>query len=266
MDAGSITVNGGSLDFYTFGGGSRNLVILPGLGTRSVCYSAMSVAAGYGIFTEDYTVWVFDRRAQMPLDFSIREMAADVAAAMRELEIGDADVFGASLGGMVAQYLAAEYPELVHALVLGSTAARMNPVILRIAAQWAEAAEKDRLGAFTEEMLRQLYSPATLARFGSAVFRVNDGLTVTERRRFAVQAHAIIRLNTYDILDRIRCPVLVIGVEGDRVVTADASREIAEKLGCELYLYGTDYGHCVFDEAPDYRQRLLEFFRKSRGE
>ena len=36
--------------------------------------------------------------------------------------------------------------------------------------------------------------------------------------------------------------------------------EIAEKLNCPLYLYGEEYGHCVFDEAPDYKQRIYDFF------
>ena len=50
--------------------------------------------------------------------------------------------------------------------------------------------------------------------------------------------------------------------EGDKVVTADASREIADRLGCELYLYPDSYGHCVFDEAPDYKDRILNFLYK----
>ena len=39
--------------------------------------------------------------------------------------------------------------------------------------------------------------------------------------------------------------------------------EIAEKLGCPIYLYGGEYGHCVFDEAPDYKQRMYHFFKES---
>ena len=99
---GTIETNGAATDYFTFGHGTKNLVILPGLSTRSILYSAMSIPSGYRIFSEDYTVWVIDRRASMPQAFTVRQMAADIAAAMRGLGIGTADVFGASLGGMVS--------------------------------------------------------------------------------------------------------------------------------------------------------------------
>ena len=56
--------------------------------------------------------------------------------------------------------------------------------------------------------------------------------------------------------------MLVIGVEGDKVIPPSESVAVADKIGCELYMYGKEYGHCVFDEAPDYKQRLIEFFSK----
>ena len=263
LNCGTIETNGAATEYFTFGHGSKHLVILPGLSTRSILYAAMSIPSGYRIFSEDYTVWVIDRRASMPEHFTVRQMAADIAAAMRGLGIGTADVFGASLGGMTAQYLAADCPELVHALVLGSTTARQNPTILRVSVHWAEAARNGTLAEHTEEMMRLLYSPATIEKYGKLLCRVNDGLSREELHRFAVQARAISDFNGYAVLDRIHCPTLVIGVEGDKVVTAEASMEIAEKLGCGCYIYGREYGHCVFDEAPDYKQRLFDFFRST---
>ena len=67
-----------------------------------------------------------------------------------------------------------------------------------------------------------------------------------------------------DLLDRIRCPVLALGDAGDEVLDADATMEIAQELDFRpdfrLYLY-TGYGHAAFDTAPDYRKRLLDFFK-----
>ena len=42
----------------------------------------------------------------------------------------------------------------------------------------------------------------------------------------------------------------------------NSPREIADLLGCELHIY-EDYGHAVYDEAPDYKERILEFFHKA---
>lgn len=92
---------------------------------------------------------------------------------------------------------------------------------------------------------------------------MNDNVSPEDISRFIIQTEGIIGFDVYDELDQITCPVLVIGVEGDRVIPSACSVKMAEKLGCELYLYSSEYGHCVFDEAPDYKERLLTFFQKS---
>ena len=72
-------------------------------------------------------------------------------------------------------------------------------------------------------------------------------------------------LDDFDItgeLHKIQCPVLVIGSEGDKVLPPSQSRLIAEALNASLYMYSDEYGHCVFDEAPDYKQRLLDFYHQ----
>ena len=263
MNAETIVINGAATEYFSFGHGKRDMVILSGLSTRSILYAAMTIASGYSIFNEDYRVWVIDRRKVMPPAFGVREMAADIAAVMQALGIKDADVFGASLGGMTAQYLAIDYPGLVHALALGSTTACCNPTIGRVALRWAEEAEQGTLAENTEEMMRLLYSPSTLAKYGPMLYRINDGLTEDELRRFAVQARAITGFDARGELEGIGCPTLVIGVEGDKVVTTEASRELAEILGCGCHIYGSGYGHCVFDEAPDYKRRLYEFFKST---
>ena len=52
----------------------------------------------------------------------------------------------------------------------------------------------------------------------------------------------------------------------DKVVGKDAQKEIAEKLGCDIYMYGNEYGHAVYDEAPDYIDRIMDFYRSISGD
>ena len=238
-----IRFDGIELEYFSFGTGARTFVILPGLGTRSILFSRMMISSAYKRFGGDFTVYVLDRRRNLPPRYTVREMARDTAGAMRALGLKNADVFGASLGGMTAQFLAIDSPELV----------------LSVSEKWAAAADSGDLSALTESFINLLYSDATVKKYGALLSRMNDGLTAEELRRFSVQARAISGFDAYSELDRIRCPALVLGVEGDKVVTAEASRELAAKLGCGLYLYPGDYGHCVFDEAPDYKDRILSF-------
>ncbi|MBQ6867651.1 MAG: alpha/beta hydrolase, partial [Clostridia bacterium] len=67
--------------------------------------------------------------------------------------------------------------------------------------------------------------------------------------------------NAYDELDKIKCPVFVIGGKEDKVVSAQGSYEIAEKLGCEIYMYD-NLGHAAHEEAKDFNKRVMEFLDK----
>ena len=109
-------------------------------------------------------------------------------------------------------------------------------------------------------MINLLYSEKLAAQLSSAAALLFAGVTKADLDWFIIQARAISGFDVYDKLSLIHCPALVIGVENDGVVTAQASYELAEKLGCELYMYGGEYRHCVFDEAPDYKQRLMDFY------
>ena len=60
------------------------------------------------------------------------------------------------------------------------------------------------------------------------------------------------------LLGNITCPALVIGASQDAVLGADASLDIARRIGARLYIY-YDYGHAVYDEAPDFIERIMGF-------
>ena len=106
-----------SMDFFRFGKGERTLVILPGLSVQSVMGLADAVASAYQNMAETFTIYLFDRRKDLPPVYSVRDMARDTAAAFKALGLRDVCLFGASQGGMIAMVLAIEYPELVGKMV-----------------------------------------------------------------------------------------------------------------------------------------------------
>lgn len=258
-----VKVNDIEMEYFTFGVGERAFIILPGDSTRSVMNSAMTVKTAYKCFEEEYTVYLFDRRRNMPDPYSVRQMAADTADVMRYLGISEADIFGASQGGMMAMCIAIDNPDLVRKMVLGSTAASVDDQIDSATARWVTLAKSGDMTALTSEMIDCLFSENTIGKYKDFLIHMNDDITDFDLRRFIIQTEAIGGFDVMDELDKITCPTLVIGSEGDKTLPAENSRRIAEKLGCELYMYGDEYGHCVFDEAPDYKQRMLDFFHQS---
>lgn len=257
-----IRVNGIEMEYFSFGSGSRPFVILPGVAVKSVMQSAGGISGAYRMFAEDYTVYVFDRRKNMPDPYSVREMAADTAEVMKALGLADADIFGASQGGMMALCLAIDFPELVRSMVIGSSSAAVDAQISAGTDRWLALAQSGDMAALTAEMIDVLYAPDTIGKYKELLVHMNDHAEPEDIRRFIIQTQAIDGFDVSGELDRISCPVLVIGCEGDRVLPAVHSRRLAEQLNAGLYLYGEEYGHCVFDEAPDYKQRMTDFFKR----
>ncbi len=102
------------------------------------------------------------------------------------------------------------------------------------------------------KLVRKMVLGSTLARQNATFEKVG--------KEWIRLAKACLTFDSYDSLPSIECPVLVLGSKGDRVVTMEGSVELAEALCCELYLYEDCFGHAVYDEAPDYMKRCLEFY------
>src|SRR5690606_21117949 len=79
----------------------------------------------------EFSVLLYDKRGHGlsetgPTPISIADHAADLAALMDRLGLADAMVCGLSVGGMIAQQLWADRPDLVSSLVLCDTAHRIG--------------------------------------------------------------------------------------------------------------------------------------------
>lgn len=78
--------------------------------------------------------------------------------------------------------------------------------------------------------------------------------------RFIMLAKACLTCNAYEELDKIKYPVFVIGGQHDKVVTGDASKEIAARIGCNIYMY-ENLGHAAYEEAKDFNKRIYDFLK-----
>lgn len=254
-----------TMDYFRFGRGEKTMVILPGLSVQSVMGSAEAVAEAYASMAEVFTVYVFDRRAELPPVYPIREMARDTALAFRALGLKNVYLFGASQGGMIALSLAIEYPELVSRVAVGSTSANVQGQQFRTLEHWVELAKaKDREGLYLD-FGQHIYPPAVFDQVRDGLLAASKTATDAELERFVILTEGSLDYDVVDQLNRIRCPVLVLGVYEDSVLDSDSVMEIAEKLDqrpdFRLFMYiGT--GHAAFDTAPDYRARLLDFFTR----
>ena len=257
---GCLDLGGTTLEYIRFGTGKRVLIMLPGLGDslRSMKGTALPMALMYRIFAKDFTVYAFGRKTVLPGGYTTRDMAKDQAEAMEMLGIGKADIFGVSMGGMIAQWLAIDYPEKVDKLILAVTSARPNPILTESIEEWTALAESGDHGAFMESNLRRIYSEGYY-RKNKWMVPVLGLLTKPKSYdRFYIQAKACLSHNAFEELHRIGAPTLVIGGEKDLALGGEASREIAGAVpGAQLKMY-PQWGHGLYEEAKDFNQLLLD--------
>lgn len=246
------------MDYITFGLGKKTLIMIQGLNTRGIKGAAPSLAWMYRIFAKDYRVYLFDRRPVVREGITVRDLASDVAAAMDALGITNADVFGVSQGGMIAQYLAIDRPDLVKKLVLAVTLSRNNDTVKQVIGRWIELTERNAMKELIADMAEKMYSDAYVKRYRPFLPLLTLLQKPRETERFILLSQACLTCDAYESLHRIRCPVFVIGGRQDRVVSGKASEEIAEKLGCDLFLYD-HLGHAAYEEAGDFNQRVYDF-------
>lgn len=260
---GTLKIGSATMDYIRFGNGAKILIMLPGLGDglRSVKGTALPMALMYREFCKDFTVYAFSRKSPLPEGYTTRDMAKDQAEAMGLLGIAKADIFGVSMGGMIAQYLAIDFPEKVNRLILTVTSARPNPLLKESVEEWVRLAKEGDHGAFMDSNLRRIYSE-DYYRKNKWMAPVVGLLTKPgSYARFYVQANACLSHDTCEDLCRIQAPTLVIGGEKDRALGGEASREIAAVIpGAKLKMY-PQWGHGLYEEEKDFNRTILEYLK-----
>lgn len=246
------------MEHFSFGKGEKTLVILPGASVKSVMLSAPAIATAYNCFADDYTVYVLECGEEINDGVSIEELADAVAAEMRRLGIEKADIFGCSLGGMIAQYIAINHAELVRSAILASTLCSHNEISSATCSEWCRLADSGDARALNKSVFSLVYSEAYYEKYRAVFESVLDSGEPEELCRFSAVIGACGRMDSREKLSKISCPVLVMGSYGDKALGPQGSIELAERLGCGLYMY-SDYGHAVYDEAPDFRKRMMAF-------
>ena len=263
MLLGTVQTDAFAMDYLRFGNGAKNLVIIPGVSVQSVMNYAESIAESYKLLTDDFTVYVFDRRKDMPQVYSVYDMARDTAEAVKALKLGRVSIFGASQGGMIAMKIAIDYPELVQALILGSTSAQVTQeVYARVSAGWTELAEAGKAEELYLSFGETVYPPSVFEQSKELFIEAAKTVTPDELKRFITVIEGMKGFDVVNDLQKISCPVLAIGSTDDKIFGSESSAQIIEHFkgrpDCELFIYD-GYGHAVYDLAPDYRERMLKF-------
>lgn len=207
----------------------------------------------------------FDKRGHGLSDIGggqdISDHAGDVIAVIDALAGGPVVLVGLSIGGLIMQSVASRRPDLVRALVLSNTAARLGTV-----EAWQariDAVRRDGLASIADAIMERWFSPAFRARPELALWRA-----MLERTPQAGYLAACATLAATDLTastSRLTLPTLVIAGEADGASPPDKVRATADLItGAEFRLL-PGVGHLPCVEDPEAYAKVLAPFLKAHA-
>jgi len=195
-----------------------------------------------------------------PGPYPIALMAADAAAVLDAAGVKRVHIFGLSMGGMIAQEFALQYPNRVQSLILGCTSPGGTHAVL------AEPAATQLL--FSRGLSPEDFSKAInsfIYDSGTPKERIDQDFVLRKRwyprpEGYIAQLHGILAWEAYSRLPQISAPVLVIHGESDRLVPPANGRIIAERIpGAKLVMI-PHASHILGTDQPDAAHHaVLEF-------
>jgi pimeloyl-ACP methyl ester carboxylesterase len=195
--------------------------------------------------------------------YSTRGFATDVLAVLDALRIDRADVYGTSMGGRVAQWLAADHPGRVRRLVLGCTSPGGPHSLVRDNAVRRSLAQRDRAAA-QQALAELMYTPAWLARHPGPHPTLGDPDMPAHAR-----GHHLLASNNHDAwaaLPDIAAPTLVVHGAEDVFNPAANAPLLAERIpDARLHLL-PGARHAYFEEfRAEASPLVLDFLDQPLG-
>ena len=202
---------------------------------------------------------MFSRKNYLPENYSIKEMADDQAEAMKHLGIDRAIVMGVSQGGMVSQYLAANYPDMVEKLILVVTAPYANDTIKSVVTNWIKLANTDTHTDLMLDTAEKVYTEAFYEKNRKYLPVLARFTKPASYDRFLINAHAILNFDARDDLAKIKCPTYIMSGNRDNTVGNDAPYELKAGIaGSEMMIFD-GLGHGLFEEDKSFYNKVLDY-------
>lgn len=180
-------------------------------------------------------------------DFAVSTMARDIVDLLDCLQIPEADLLGISMGGIIVQTFAVEYPNRLRKLILVSTSAERK-YLKNNESGWIRGSEG------VSAKMASYFTPAFIERnkllFDSMVKQISglidstDFIGRAEAQRLAVVNHSP------PVIERISAPTLVVHGSDDQIVDVEGASDLARRVpGAKITIF-PGAGHLLLAEKP----------------
>jgi 3-oxoadipate enol-lactonase len=257
--------NQGARIYWDEQGTGDPVLLIMGLGYPSYLWHRTRPA-----LKERYHTIALDNRGSGQSDappgpFSIALMASDAAAALDAAGVERAHVFGLSMGGMIAQEFALQYPARVRSLILGCTAPG-GPNAVRAEKRVTEILMGIGLGPeeHARAMRPYVYDAST------PLERIEEDLAIRRKwfpkpEAYKAQLQGIYEWEAYSRLQKITTPTLVIHGETDQLVPAGNGELIAARINGAQLVKLPHASHIFTTDQPEASITAIMSFLSSQS-
>jgi pimeloyl-ACP methyl ester carboxylesterase len=253
--------NQGAKIYWDEEGQGTPVLLIMGLGAASALWWRTRPA-----LAARYRTVAFDNRGVGQSDvppgpYPLAVMASDAAAVLDAAGLERAHVFGMSMGGMIAQEFALQYPNRVLSLILGCTAPG-GPHAVR-----AEPAATEALRARTAMTVEEAEQALIPFLYDESTPRSRVDEDLVKRRSwyatpagYTAQLQGIFQWQAYDRLPQITAPTLVIHGKNDRLVPPGNAGLLASRIpGAQLVMIPAANHIFTTDQPEAAHAALLKF-------
>ena len=190
--------------------------------------------------------------------YAMSEHVADLAGLLDHLGADPAVIVGLSVGGMIAQGLAIERPDLVRGLVLVGTLAKFGE-----AAMWNErmaAVEAEGLEAYSHAIVERWFGAPYKERARTEIAGYRNMVARTPERGYVGTCAALRDADYRDGVRSLTVPAIAIAGEYDLAATPEQMADLARSIPECRYEKVPGSGHIPCVEQPEYLVEVIRAF------
>ena len=216
-------------------------------------------------FLDEYTVYQIGRKQNVPEDYTFTDMANDYATMIKREFKQPVIIIGASTGGQIAQYLAADHSELIRKLIIISAAYRVSEQGAEIETQAAEYFKQQKYGKSLSKTLELVFSPGIKRGLLKCFVRL-IGRSVLGKieypNDFLTEVRGDVEMNFKDRLKEIKSPTLILSGELDIEYVPEDVRTTAEGIPNAKMILFEGYGHGLAANWNVLQKDIEEFLKE----
>lgn len=255
--------------YYEVHGNGEPLLLIMGL-----AHNSLSWRKSLPTLAEHFKVVIFDNRgtgrsSKPDTPYTIEIMAEEAKDVLDAAGVDATHVYGISMGGMIAQKLALLYPNRIKSLILGCTSPggihQVQPDTEVIMTLLSGASIPTTPLEAAWAIVPILYSEDFIKNHRDSISdHIETMIEIpTPPHGFMQQLQAILAHDTYEELDQISVPALIVHGDADRLIPFENGKMLAERIkGSELYIV-PGAGHLYVTEAQEIVDgKVIDFIKQ----